>query len=1209
MDYKIQLKNITDSCVLTKVPGDAHGFLAVEIAKNFSQNDVVFVAENDVEMEVLQRQVRFFAPESDILNFYAWDCLPYDRTSPKSLISSNRVKTLHRLTSRKEGQKFFIITSAHALLQKVISQDEIANSGLFLQVGSKVSISQIAEFLVLKGYRREPCANDAGEFAVRGGIVDVVMQESLEITGYRLDFFGEVIESIKIFDPITQISRETLKFLEILPASEVILNQKTIENFRKNYREKFGAAIDDQLYSAISEGRSYLGMEHWLPFFYKENLVSFFSYLQNPVCIFPDQITPLVKTRCELIEEYYQARISDLKIRDGNIYNPIEAGQLYFSEEEFFENIKNQTTAIELKQFDYSNNNERILDLELKPTPDFALAGRANKKDPIDLMQNFLAYFAKGGGLPLGRSEDLFDAISEPQRIKPIISRGLMLACLTESFKERLKKMFLDFRIPCQEVSNFEEAKKVKTGKAAIFTMPSHFGFYSSDFMLVGEQALFGEKIIRKKISSKADAKRIIEEGLAINKGELIVHRDHGIGKFDGIYLISAGGIKIDMLKILYGGSDVLFVPVDDINLISRYGADNPLIKLDKLGISAWKNRRDKIKKRIKIAAGALLKIAAARHLRKAPRFVADPQFYDEFKNRFGFVETDDQMRAITEVEEDLEKGSPMDRLICGDVGFGKTEVAMRAAATVVSGGGDWTNETLDTSVEVVKSKKAANQVAIISPTTLLCRQHYQNFSQRFENTGVKVVHLSRLVGTTKAKEVRAEIESGVAQIIIGTHSLLQKTLKFKNLSLAIVDEEQHFGVAQKERLKELRNEVHILTLSATPIPRTLQMSLTGVKDLSLIATAPTDRIAVRNFVMPYDSVIVREAVMREYNRSGRVFFVVPRIRDIEEMEPRLKILLPELKITHAHGQMSPTQLEKIMNDFVDGKIDVLLSTTIIESGIDIKEANCMIIYRADMFGLSQLYQLRGRVGRGKVRAYCYFMTDGRKKISGDTKKKLEVMQNLDSLGVGFSVASHDMDIRGSGNLIGDEQSGHIKETGVELYQQMLLEAIDKLKNSNQLDVDNDKVDLEDYSTTIKLGISLLIPEDYISDLGLRMSFYKKIATISNVENEEKIINEMSDRFGKIPPEVFDLVKISNLKHSCKELGIERLETLKDGVTITFKNNSFKNTDKLLAMIFASKNKIKIHNGSRVLFLGHLRSKEEKFALAFSAIKRLKEVS
>lgn len=874
--------------------------------------------------------------------------------------------------------------------------------------------------------------------------------------------------------------------------------------------------------------------------------------------------------KSKLIEQYYQMRLDDLKVKDSQIYNPLKPDLLYFGNEEFFANLKKDAVTIEFKQFDYSSANERIIDLEFKAIPDFALAGRANKKDPLELLKEF--YFANNSA----------------QENAP--KAKLLIACLTNSFKERLEKLFFDYQIPCIAINNFADLEKVKTGKAALFNMPAHFGFYNSDFFLVGQQALFGEKIARKKITSKDDAKRIIEEGLAINNGELVVHRDYGIGKFQGIFLIETGGIKIDMLKISYANDDALFVPVDDINLISRYGADNPLIQLDRLGGGAWKNRREKVKKRIKVAAAELLKIAAARHLKKAPIFAAQTEFYDEFKNRFGFIETDDQLRAINEIEEDLMKGSPADRLICGDVGFGKTEVAMRAAAIVVSNNNENRNF----------------QIAVVAPTTLLVRQHYKNFTERFAGSGVKIAQLSRLITPAKAKEIRAQIELGEVQIVIGTHALLQKTIKFKNLALVIIDEEQHFGVAQKERLKELRNEIHVITLSATPIPRTLQMSLTGVKDLSLISTPPLDRLAVRNFVMPYDSVIVREAVMREYNRSGRVFFVVPRVRDIDEMEARLKILLPEIKIAHAHGQMPANQLDGIMNDFVDGKIDLLISTTIVESGIDIKEANLMIIYRADMFGLSQLYQLRGRVGRGKIRAYCYFMLDNRKRISDDTKKKLEVMQNLDALGVGFSIASHDMDIRGSGNLLGDEQSGHINETGVELYQQMLLEAIEELKNDGQ-NLQNAE-EISDYTIAIKLSISLLIPENYISDLALRMSFYKRIANISNAKEEENLIAEIQDRFGKIPPEIFDLIKISNLKHACARVGISRLEAANGGILISFKNDSFRNPDKLLALIFANKDRMKLGGNSKVLFSGKTTSKEEKFALAFAIIQQLEKL-
>ncbi len=1164
MDYKIKLKNIGESCVLTRTPNDAHGFIASEISKNFSDSDLVFIAKNDAEMDLLQKQIQFFLPDFEILSFPAWDCSPYDRTSPKPLILANRIKTLYKLSTRADGKKYFIVTSINSLLQKTISPKQIKDLGLYLQIGSKASIPQISELLVAKGYSRQSCANNVGEFAVRGGIVDIVMQQAADLIGYRIDFFGDEVESIKVFDPITQITQEAVKSLEILPASEVILSKKTIENFRQKYRENFGASLDDQLYSAISESRSYMGMEHWLPFFYEEKLINFFDYLKNPIAFFSDEIFALSNSREEMTKEYFEAR------KDDKSYNAIDPELLYFSAADFRKDLAKNIT-IQFNKFDCEDKNQRIIDLEIKPIPDFALAGRTNQRDPLDLVKEFIG------------------------------SKKTMIACLSESFRERITKILPDYGL-----------------KIPTILLPLYHGFHTSDFMLIGEQAIFGEKVVRKK-TSKAASQRLIEEGLAIQVGELVVHRDHGIGRFEGIVTIVTappsshsaslrddsiplnGGIlnpkqkdslRVDMIKIAYGGNETLFVPVNDIDLITRYGADNPLIQLDRLGVAGWKNRREKVRKRIKVAAEELLKIAAARHLKKTEVFIPEQHFYEEFKNRFGFVETEDQMRAIDEVEEDLAKGSPMDRLICGDVGFGKTEVAMRACALVVS-----------------RQSLVVSQVAVVAPTTLLARQHYKNFTKRFDGTGVKIGQLSRLVSTSEAKKTRDEIESGNVQIVIGTHALLQKNIKFKNLSLVIIDEEQHFGVAQKERLKELRNEVHVLTLSATPIPRSLQMSLTGVKDLSLISTPPLDRLAVRNFVMPYDSIITREAVMREYNRGGRVFFVVPRIRDIEEMEPRLKILLPEIKITHAHGQMTPTELDSIMNDFVDGKIDMLLSTTIIESGIDIAEANTMIIYKAEMFGLSQLYQLRGRVGRGKVRAYCYLMLDSRKKVKDETQKKLEVMQNLDSLGVGFTVASHDMDIRGSGNLLGDEQSGHVKETGVELYQQMLLETIEDLKSTNTpnstQNIMEDASSLVDFSVQIKLGISLLIPEEYMPDLSLRMSFYKKIASIKNDDDASSLIDEMNDRFGKIPSEVLNLIEISKIKYLCRKLGIEKLETVSDGIVVGFRNNQFHEPDKLLAMIFANKNKIKLHAGQKVLFVCDLSN---KISAAFAVIKKLEEL-
>lgn len=1249
MHYKIKLNHIKESCEIVRLNNDAQGFVTSLLCENFIGRDVVFIAENDAQIEDIEKQIRFFMPNLEenfeLVNFLAWDCLPYDRASPKHIIIGERIRTLYKLANKnsvkknletlngtenittlnntknsepinsdkKNHRNFLILTTANAIIQKVVAPSIIKNLGLIVKAKTKISITQISEFLVFNGYQRQSSACDAGDFAVRGGIIDIVMNRAANLVGYRIDFFGDIVESIKEFDPLSQLSQGLVREVEILPASEIILNQKTCANFREQYRkisgQNFSISDEDNLYSAISQGRSYEGMEHWLPLFYDQPLVSIFDYLHSPVLLLNHEVFNIVNKQHETVLEYYKSRVESVRESriSGTIYNPIEPQLLYFSSEEISKTIKNNF-CITFNNFDSSQaNTDRIIDLEIAKVPDFALAGRTNLRDPIELLQEFLA---------LHKTKKTF------------------IACLAQSSRERLHRLLLEFNL------------KIET-----CLLPLNQGFATPDLVMIGEQAIFGEKIIRRKANNKAASQRILEEGLSINVGDLVVHRNHGIGKFDGIHTIALNQassasqeslllnkkedlvVKTDMLKIIYGGSDVLFVPVEDINLITRYGNDNPLIQLDRLGLAGWKNRKAKVRHRIKVAAEELIKIAAARQLRSAPSLVADYHLYEEFKARFAFVETEDQLRAIEEVEEDLRKGAPMDRLICGDVGFGKTEVAMRAAFIASS--------TSSTQNENATNTK--NQIAIITPTTLLCRQHFHNFSKRFEGTGIKIKQLSRLVSSTDQKKIKQDLESGTVDIVVGTHALLNKNIKFKNLALVIIDEEQHFGVAQKERMKELKNEVHLLTLSATPIPRTLQMSLTGVKDLSLIATPPLDRLAVRNFVMPYDSVIVREAIMREYQRGGKVFFVVPRVSDIGEMEVRLKKSIPEVKITHAHGQMSPAELDKIMNDFYDGKIDVLLSTTIIESGIDIASANTMIIYRADMFGLSQLYQLRGRVGRGKTRGYAYFMLSP-KKLNKEAKKKLEVMQHLDDLGVGFTIASHDMDIRGSGDLLGDEQSGHIRETGAELYQQMLVEEIERMKKvlaeekklakindlsqkeegklskDQKIDENSSKSskiqqnteenqqskDAEsDFTPQIKLGISLLIPEAYMPDLSLRMSFYKKIANIKNVEAEEQLISEMCDRFGPIPQEISNLLQISRLKHQCYILGIEKLEASKDGIIVAFRNNSFKQPEKLLQLVFASGNRIKLQANQRLLFAA---SPNNKIAAAFAVIAKLLEL-
>ena len=1161
MDYKVKLKSLNSSCLLTNAPNDSLGLVISAVSQNFSKNDKIFIVENDHELETFYQQLVFFNPAQKIIKFYGYDTMPYDKASPKPQILANRIKNLYQINQRninkKYDENYLILTTINNFKQKIINPQNLKNLGIKLHVKSQYSLQDIVSFLIDNGYVRQSCANNVGEFAVRGGIIDIVMQQAGDIIGYRLDFFGLEIESIKIFNPITQISEEHVKSFEILPTCEILLNQNSLETFRQKYRKFFLNGHDDHYYQAVIGKRTFHGIENWLPLFYENDLVSIVDYLQQPVIFLASKIINLDLQRDKIINEYYHERLTEKKHKSSEYIAALPCENLYFNHQWLMELLSN-STYFELhdKSLDSAKNQyQRTIDLEFKSVPDFVVAAKANKKDPLILLQEYLHNY---------------------QHQKAVI------AVLNEGFKDRLLKILHDYNFTIDLIKNFSDFNHLKTGKIALTILPCEFGFSNSDFIIIGEQALFGEKIMRQKISKSA-GERIIEESLSINLGDLIVHRDHGIGKFDGIQTINALGVKTDMIKIIYAQNDNLFVPVDNINLISRYGDENSLVQLDRLGGANWKNRRDKIRQKIKVSAQELINVAAQRQIAKANIYEIENHFYHEFKARFNFVETNDQLQAIHDVENDLQKGIYMDRLICGDVGFGKTEVALRASAIVAQ----------------------KSQVAVVAPTTILVRQHYRNFCQRFANSEIKIAQLSRLISTKEAKKIHEDLANGKIDIVIGTHALLQKNVKFHNLGLLIIDEEQHFGVAQKEQIKKLRSNIHVLTLSATPIPRTLQMSLTGVKDLSIIATAPVDRIAVRNFVMPFDAVIVKEAIMREFNRSGKTFFVVPRVRDIEEMEARLKNLLPELKITHAHGQMSPTELENIMNDFIDGKIDVLLSTTIIESGIDIASANTMIIYKAEMFGLAQLYQLRGRVGRGKIRGYCYFMLDHKHKLARDARKKIEVMQNLDALGVGFNIASFDMDIRGSGDILGDEQSGHIKETGAELYQQMLLETIEKLKNNKDHQMINDDFD---NNVNVKLGISLLIPSDYMNDLSLRMSFYKKISHVKNPQDRENLINEMNDRFGKIPAEVINLFEVALIKNACLKIGVNNVEINNNGVLIGFKNNLFKGAQELTNLIFNSKNNIKLAKDHKVLFSHKFSDESSKINGINQILKLLNEL-
>lgn len=707
-------------------------------------------------------------------------------------------------------------------------------------------------------------------------------------------------------------------------------------------------------------------------------------------------------------------------------------------------------------------------------------------------------------------------------------------------------------------------------------------GFETDNLVVYTEQDILGERLARAPKKRRRRGEEFISEISALELGDLVVHVDHGIGRYDGLETLTVDQAPHDCLRILYADDDRLYVPVENIETLSRFGSEESTAQLDKLGGVAWQARKAKIKERVKEIADKLLKIAAERALRKGEAVSPTEGAYDEFCTRFRYIETDDQAKAILDVANDLSSGRPMDRLVCGDVGFGKTEVALRAAFIAAMNG---------------------MQVAVVVPTTLLARQHYKNFAERFNGLPINVAQLSRLVSGKEATATRKALADGQVDIVIGTHALLSKNIGFANLGLLIVDEEQHFGVTQKERLKALKSNVHVLTLTATPIPRTLQMALTGVRELNIIATPPVDRLAVRTFVLPYDPVVLREAIMREHYRGGQVYYVCPRVADLGRMRDKLHDLVPEIKIAMAHGQMAPSELEDIMNDFVDGKYDLLLSTNIVESGLDIPTANTMIIHRSDMFGLAQLYQLRGRIGRSKTRAYCYLTLPPGQIINEAAKKRLDVMQTLDNLGAGFTLASHDLDIRGAGNLLGDEQSGHIKEVGVELYQRMLEEAVAAARD----DIHEEQE--ETWSPTINLGTAVLIPEPYVTDLSVRLNLYRRLSSLDTKKEIDSFAVELADRFGPLPQEVKNLLQVVAIKQYCKRAGVEKVDAGPKGAVVSFRNDGFANPVGLIGFMQQQLNTLKLRPDQKQVIMRPWENHEKRLIGVTKFMAKLAQIA
>jgi transcription-repair coupling factor (superfamily II helicase) len=1108
-------------------------------------NRWLHVCRDDGRMARFASALAFFHPELEALAFPAWDCLPYDRVSPNGEIVSRRIDTLTRLATAggREGP-LIVLTTVNALVQRVPARQVFDGRVLTLRPGGRIGLDRLQSFFRNNGYVRTDTVRDPGEFAVRGGIVDLYPAGAAE--PLRLDFFGDTLESVRSFDPLTQRSTGKLDEAVLRPVSEVLLDDTAIQRFRSRYREQFGATgSDDPLYESVSAGRRYVGMEHWLPLYY-ERLETLFDYLPGAWLSLDYQADEVRGHRLDAIADAYAARHSVTATARGGapIYRPLRPQQLYLDNVEWDAALHGRP-VVRLSPFASPEGDGDQFDAGARPARNFA----AERADPNVV---------------------LFEAVRDYLEAERKSGRHTAVAAYSQGSADRLLTVLRERGVTdLRRIADGPELEALPGWAVGLAILPLEQGFVTNSLILLGEQDILGDRLARAP-RRRRNLDQFIAEATNLSPGDLVVHADHGIGRYEALETIDVAGAPHDCVRVLYAGDDKLFVPVENIEVLSRFGSEDAGVQLDRLGGVAWQSRKARVKRRIRDIAGELIRVAAERQLRPGEAVTPPEGIYEEFAARFPYPETEDQLNAIADTLADMASGRPMDRLICGDVGFGKTEVALRAAFIAAMAG---------------------SQVAVVVPTTLLSRQHFRSFSERFAGLPLRIAQLSRLVPAKDAREVKKELADGRLDIVIGTHALLAKDVRFAHLGLLVVDEEQHFGVAQKEKLKQLKADVHVLTLTATPIPRTLQLALSGVREMSIIASPPIDRLAVRTFVMPYDPVTIREAIMRERDRGGQIFYVVPRIADIDEVRERLREIVPEIKYAVAHGRMAPSELEAVMTAFDDRAFDLLLSTNIIESGLDIPSANTLVVHRSDMFGLAQLYQLRGRIGRSKVRAYAYLTLPEKKKLAATAQRRLEVMQTLDTLGAGFQLASHDLDIRGAGNLLGDEQSGHIREVGIELYQHMLEEAVAAARSD-----ESEAASPEEWSPQITIGTPVLIPEGYVADLGVRLGLYRRIAALADRREIDAFAAELIDRFGPLPTEVENLLEIIAIKRACREAGVERLEAGPKGAVISLRGNRFANPSGLVELIQRNAGTLRMRPDQKIVYLRNWEDEKSRLA-------------
>ncbi|PHY83363.1 transcription-repair coupling factor [Serratia marcescens] len=1072
-----------------------------------------------------------------------WETLPYDSFSPHQEIISDRLSSLYHLPTMARG---VIILPVNTLMQRVCPHEFLHGHALVMKKGQRLSRDKLRAQLEQAGYRSVDQVMEHGEFATRGALLDLYPMGSDE--PYRIDFFDDEIDSLRIFDVDTQRTLSEVEAINLLPAHEFPTDKNAIELFRSQWREQFEVRRDaEHIYQQVSKSAWPAGIEYWQPLFFSQPLPSLFSYLPaNTLIVNTGDLEGAAERFWQDVNQRYESRRVDPMrplLAPDTLWLRVDA---LFGELKAWPRIALKTDELPAKA---GNTN-----LDYHALPDLAV--QAQHKSPLDNLRRFI---------------ESFDG-------------SVIFSVESEGRRETLQDLLGRIKLAPALIQRLDQAETA--GRYMMVGAAEH-GFLDGlrRRALICESDLLGERVSRRRQDNRRtiNTDTLIRNLAELHPGQPVVHLEHGVGRYVGLTTLEAGGIKAEYLILSYAGEDKLYVPVSSLHLISRYagGADENA-PLHKLGGDAWTRARQKAAERVRDVAAELLDIYAQRAAKAGFAFKHNREQYQLFCQSFPFETTPDQEQAINAVLSDMSQPLAMDRLVCGDVGFGKTEVAMRAAFLAVENG---------------------KQVAVLVPTTLLAQQHFDNFRDRFATWPIRIEMMSRFRSAKEQQQVLDDAAEGKVDIIIGTHKLLQSDLRWKDLGLLIVDEEHRFGVRHKERIKAMRADVDILTLTATPIPRTLNMAMSGMRDLSIIATPPARRLAVKTFVREYDSLVIREAILREVLRGGQVYYLYNDVENIEKAAQRLAELVPEARIAIGHGQMRERDLERVMNDFHHQRFNVLVCTTIIETGIDIPSANTIIIERADRFGLAQLHQLRGRVGRSHHQAYAYLLTPNPKAMGTDAHKRLEAIASLEDLGAGFALATHDLEIRGAGELLGEDQSGQMTTVGFSLYMELLESAVDALKNGREPSLE----DLTNSQTEVELRMPALLPEDFIPDVNTRLSLYKRIASAKNDGELDELKVELIDRFGQLPDAARNLLQCAALRLHAQKLGIKRIESNERGGFIEFGDNNRVDPGYLIGLLQGNPQVYRLDGPSKLKFTLDLADRQKRLTFTEELLNAFRE--